>query len=62
MLMVLLCCRVNYPSKAAALDADYHQKLLMSFYVKSVASSESIKAHQVCASPSYCELMCMLYA
>lgn len=44
---------VAHPNKAdGKLEADYHQKLVMSFYAKSVSTSESIKPHQVPAPPS----------
>lgn len=39
--------RVEYPAQAKQLDADTHQKLFMSFYVKSAATSEAMKVHQV---------------
>lgn len=39
--------RVVYPNKAKKLDADVHQKLYMSFYIKSAATSVAMKAHQV---------------
>ncbi|XP_067935738.1 dolichyl-diphosphooligosaccharide--protein glycosyltransferase subunit 2-like [Watersipora subatra] len=38
--------RVEYPAQAKQLDADTHQKLFMSFYVKSAATSEAMKVHQ----------------
>lgn len=39
--------KVVYPNKAKKLDADVHQKLYMSFYIKSAATSVAMKAHQV---------------
>lgn len=38
---------MQYPSKAdRALEADFHQKLIMTFYVKSTINDETLKPHQ----------------
>ena len=51
---MIVSYRVEYPSKAGQLDADSHQKLSMTFHIKSMDTAASITAHQV----SLYELAC----